>query len=267
MKVDRVIFGLDSNPLYDEFWNLYSPVWKNRFNITPTLFFNGTKEELKSCNLSSEHGDVFLIPKAPEVVVNPSLDWSVTWSLFWGASQFPSEVCMTCGIDQLMLSDFMLKELEKVDDDKFAIGLSDAYKNYDMNRFLGSIPKIDRYFPSAYVTALGSNFKKYLDIEDEWEAEVKKVFNFSKDRYPILKPQIMWGADEVYFSEILLTNYPEKVVELRFFDKFHARRIDRVRDSNYDRDKLRSGGYTEYHSHRPYSKYKDFIDQLIRDFI
>ena len=46
MKIDRVILVLNNNPTYTHFWKVVSKVWKNNFNIKPTLIFNGTQKEL-----------------------------------------------------------------------------------------------------------------------------------------------------------------------------------------------------------------------------
>jgi len=45
MKIDRVILSVDNNPTYRVFWNIVSKIWKEKFNINPTLFFHGTEKE------------------------------------------------------------------------------------------------------------------------------------------------------------------------------------------------------------------------------
>ena len=47
MKIDRVIFCLDNNPNYAGFWNINSRVWKNVYNVNPTLIYIGDKEDIK----------------------------------------------------------------------------------------------------------------------------------------------------------------------------------------------------------------------------
>ena len=104
MKIDRVIFCLNNNPVYTGLWNPISRAWKLKWGITPTLMFVGTEDELKSHDLSKEYGEIVRLNPVPEVVVNPSLDWSATWALFYGASLFPNEVVTLMGLDQLLLS-------------------------------------------------------------------------------------------------------------------------------------------------------------------
>ena len=52
MKVDRVILVLNNNPKYTFFWSVVSKVWKNNFNIKPTLVFNGTQKEFDGNNFN-----------------------------------------------------------------------------------------------------------------------------------------------------------------------------------------------------------------------
>ena len=87
MKIDRVIFPLNNNKKYTGFWNVFGRVWRDHLRITPTMMFVGTQEELISNNFDSSIGDIIRLEPVPEVSEQYP-DWSVTWSIIYGASLF-----------------------------------------------------------------------------------------------------------------------------------------------------------------------------------
>tara|TARA_R100000742_G_C4245668_1_gene64659 strand:- start:68 stop:856 length:789 start_codon:yes stop_codon:yes gene_type:complete len=259
MKIDRVIFCLNSNPLFDGFWNSFSRVWRKKFNIVPTLFFSGSEEDLEKANLSNEFGDVIRIDPVPEVVVDHGLDWSITWSFFWGPTLFPDEVCMTSGMDQLPLSHIFFKTIASIPNDDYVVGFSDAYTGTD-------------HFPSSHHVSKGKNFQKIYNIDASWEKEVKKVFEKGKVKFKDQLDKNLWALDEVYSSRILkdfMKTSPDKVHLMKgFWSDWHPRRICRSRDNEYSKDSLKNGEYTELHSPRPYTGgNKIYIDTLIKDLL
>jgi len=261
MKIDRVIFCLNSNPLYSSFWNIFSRVWSEKFKIKPTVFFSGTEEDLHNAALSDEFGDIIRLDPVPEVILRPSMDWSITWALFWGPTLFPEEVCMTSGLDQLPLNNFFIDYIKDIDEEDYIVGFSNAYNNPSL-------------FPSSHHVSKGKNFKKIYKIENDWEDEIKKVFKMGKENY---MPQLsnpenkgMWGLDEVYSSDVIVKN-EHNFSNFHHCNFFHSnwinKRVGRCAIINYDKHKLINGEYTEFHSPRPYLKHKDYIDELISDLI
>lgn len=261
MKVDRVIFCLNNNPVYTGFWNPFSRAWRKKYDILPTLMFVGTQEELASNNLSEEYGEIYRLDPVKEVIVDPSLDWSTTWALFYGASMFKQQVSLTMGIDQLVLTndifDFLLESKERVED-KYIIALADAYKD---------LPGI---YPSSWHIASGANYKEIYNIDDDWRTEVTKVFSQRK-KYPRL-PSNFWALDEAYSSD-LVNQYIEKKdnEKILFMNIFHKlwrpRRLDRGGVLKYNRSSLQSGEYSEIHSPRPYEEYEEYFSKLISDLL
>lgn len=259
MKIDRVIFGLNNNPVYTGFWNPISRAWKLKWNITPTLMFIGSKEELLSNNLSTEFGDIIRLDTVPEVVVNPSLDWSVPWSTFYGATLFPEQTSTVMGLDQLLLSDVFLKDLATnnlVTEDSYVVGLADAYTD---------LPGI---YPAAWHVAKGKTFKKVYSIEETWEDEVKKVFS-QREKYPRLIPHKWWGLDEAYSSDIIgtkLSTHPILMYGM-FHNYWYPSRLDRGGRLNYSITDLRDGKYSEAHLPRPFEDHEEYINKLIDDLL
>jgi len=274
MKVDRLIVCLNNNPTYVGFWNAFSPVWLKKFKVKPTLVFVGSQDELDFCNLSTEYGDILRLDSIPEVIVNPSLDWSVTWALFWAASQYPEEICMLQGIDQMPLSNFFFDQIEEVDSEKYVIGFADAYEGYAPGALGYHSKDTKHFYPSSHHAAKGKLFKKIYNIDNSWESEVRKVFN-AKNMFHL--PPHLWGLDETY-SSYLISKYCEQGNEdlfhkCRFFKDFwYHNRVDRIwhmkgSKLEYDKSKLKSGKYSEFHAPRPYHQHIAVINSLLKDLM
>jgi len=262
MKIDRVIFCLNNNKTYTGFWNPFSRVWKQKYNIKPTLMFVGTKEELESNDFSEEWGEIYRLDPVEDVIVDPNLDWSTTWALFYGSSLFEDEVCLTAGIDQLPLSNnffnFLLNS-DEIGDDKYVIALADAYKDF--------LPNV---YPSSWHIAKGSTYKRILQLDSDWERELKKVFSH-REKYPTL-PENFWALDELYSSDIInqyaKQNEDNKIVCFQIFHKVWApARLDRAGRLKYDKDFLQAGRYSEIHCPRPFEEHEEYLLKLIEDLL
>jgi hypothetical protein len=269
MKVDRVILALNNNKKYTIFWNIVAPIWKNIFNITPTLIFNGTQEEFDSNNFDLSFGDYIIVDSISEVSEsNP--DWSVTWSLFWGSSKYPDDICLLSGIDQIPIGVFFFKEILKFDDDKFIIGFSDAYTNYNENTLGYFNTQTNVLYPSSHLVGKGKKFKEIYEILDDWKEEIIKVFN-TKHRYHLKNnfyPNKLWGLDECYSSEMIsIFNKNEDIIHLGiFWEYWHKNRIDLDGNGNFNFDinLIKSGHYSEL-TCKNYNLHKYKIDMIINN--
>lgn len=245
-RVNRVIFALTPNPVYAGYWNVVSQVWRAKFGVTPTLMLNCADEELESfrSTLSQEHGEILHAPSVPSVVLNKNRDWSCTWSLFWGASLFPDDICMLSGIDQLPLGGMFFDHLRQVPrwDERYVVGFGDAYEH--------------AYYPSSHHVAKGSLFKDIYDIKDSWEAEVVRVFNTASS-YTGIDPKDKWGLDEEYSSSLLqarMRAQPGQVAVMDiFWKKWHPRRLERGSSIDFHTlASLAEGNLSEWHMPRPF---------------
>lgn len=269
MKIDRVILVLNNNPSYTHFWKVVSKVWKDNFNITPTLIFNGTQSEFDGNNFGIPPEDYIIVNKVPEVS-EPNPDWSVTWSFFWGASQFPNDTCLLAGIDQIPLGDLFFRKISEFSDDKFIVGFSDAYKNYtkDTLGYFNTVTNV--LYPSSHLVGKGRKFKEIFEINDNWEDELLKVFN-SQDRYHLQNNFYtvkLWGLDECYASEkISIHKNQEDLIHLDiFWDYWVKNRIDLCGkiNSNYDINLLKEGHYSELTT-KNYQAHKSKIENIINN--
>lgn len=248
-NLDRVILVLTDNRLYEGFWEYSYKFWKNKFGVKPTLFFYGNQKNIK---LDRSIGEIYELPFVEEVCVNPNRDWACTWGLFYGASLFNNEICMTCGIDQVPLSDHFYKQLNESNYNyelDYVIGLSDAYKN-------------PNWYVSSHHIAKGKIFKKALQINDKWEDEVKKVFSFRFNYGQMYGGNDFWGLDELHSTSIL-KKY-EHLKKHNGFKYLSSNRIDRAYDNSINIDNLKNGMYSELHSPRPYAQNADILEQIYK---
>ncbi len=250
MKVDRVILAVNNNPKYSSHWNVSAPIWKNNFNIKPTLVFYGSQEEFNACGFIVDGYDYMILPKLDQFS-EPNPDWVVTWGLFYGASKFTDDVCMLSGIDQIPLGSEFFKRIEEVKDEKFIVGFYDAYLKYNKHTLGYFNTQTNVLYPSSHLVGSGEMFKKIFEIEDEWIDEVSKVYN-SKDLYHLKNRYYeskLWGLDECYAShKISIYKNQNEVKYLTFFwDFFYPRRIDLDAATNlkFTDEELFNGYYSE----------------------
>lgn len=270
MKIDRVILSVDNNPTYTVFWNIVSKIWKEKFNINPTLFFHGTEKDFINNNFNVEGCDYKILNNLPEIS-DPSPNWVVPWSLFWGASLFEDDVCLLSGIDQIPIGNYFFDQLSKIEDDKFVIGFSDAYKTYNKDTLGYFNTKTNVLYPSSHLVGKGKNFKKIFTIEESFEDELNKVYN-SKDRYYLnnkfYNDSKLWGLDECYASEKLSAheNKNEIIMLDIFWNYWHPRRIDLNGGINVDfnLELLKNGHYSEV-TCKGYEEYKEKMESIIQN--
>ena len=253
MKIDRVIAVLNDNEVYSSFWNIFSKVWRVKFGVMPTLMFVGSQDQLRKGDYSVEYGEIYRLDPLNEVVMDPNLDWSVTWALFYGPTLFPDDICMTSGIDQIPLSSKFIDSLAHHAEEDYIIGFSGAYRD------------LVGIYPSSHHVGKGSIYKQIYDIENQWHDELRKVFSSKSSlKQSSLLPSSLWGLDEVYSSEVLDgSSYPNIVHKDIFHDQWAPFRLDRGSSVDYDLDRLKAGYYSELHSPRPYELHQDYIDTLV----
>lgn len=227
MIVENVILAANNNKTYSECWNIVAPVWKDIYNINPVLVFLGTKEEYRDHNFANI-GDHIIIPRVQNIS-RVGHDWTVTWGLFWGASQFKDSICMLCGIDQIPLSDTIFSFYNNINDNNYVVSFADAYEGYTENTLGYYNTQTGVLYPSSHHIGKGSLYKKIFEIEDNWEQEIIKLNNLQSRYYfnhaSNLSPA--WGLDECYSSEKLSTySNQSEITYLNLFKTyFNPKRI------------------------------------------
>lgn len=252
MKIDRVILASDFNPTYYGFWNRLSEVYVEKFDITPTLLFFGTPHQcFYEAGLNENYGNIV------GVTPNPAyhLPWQTTWGLFWATQMFPNDVCLIIGIDQVPLSGMFIKHMIKdFNDDAYVMLIADAY-NTRWNLPGGASP-------SSYHIAKGSTFNRVYSFDQHFWRETEKVYNSGVEAL-WESTEGKWGIDESYSSH-KLRQYDGEIVSLDNFRLLEQNRIEcfRDRETPYDMNRLRAGGYSEAHLCRPYENHKEYIKTI-----
>jgi|TARA_R100000084_G_C4655601_1_gene152670 hypothetical protein len=260
MKLDRVVFALNSNPLYSGMWNIVSEVYSKKTPLIPTLLFVGTQEELEK-EVNFNFGEVYLLPKHEEFISNPSLDWTVTWCLYWGiANLFPNDFCLTSGMDEIPLSSVLWDRIEPIDDSKFVVGLGPH--PYGPEKLIGS----------GQNSGKGSTFKKLFNIDNDLHDELHKVWSI-KTQLPrassIGKGNNWWGLDEDYISTFVFDSPDVYFLEEAWVsENLQSKKICRSRDGfGYNAELINNGFYWTAHMVRPLSDPNNqaLIDKLLKD--
>lgn len=268
MKIDRVILAANNNKVYYDFWNPLSRVYKEKFNITPTLVWVGKESEIKDLGISDEYGDI--------IVAEPNENYTIPsqcpWSLFWATQFFKDEVCFICGIDEVPLSGMFIKDLvSEYDSESYLMMIADAYRPDHWSIECSTSP-------SGQHVAMGKTFESLYGFEREFKDEVEKIFNSGTHEaylsthpngyWPVILEHPKWGIDETYFSHIL-RNYKGDI-KIHSLDKFglmQERRIDCARhyEIPYNVEKLRCGWYSQSHLCRPFEAHRDYIMNMLEN--
>jgi hypothetical protein len=259
MKIDRVLLSSNNNKLYYEFWNHVSKVYREKFDLIPTLIWVGTEEEKIKCEISEEYGEVIIV--APNK--NYSVNSQCTLATYWATQFFPDEVCFICGIDEIALSGRFIKEMIKeFSDDDYLMLIADAYQNQHWS-IQNSVS------PSGYHVGKGKIFLDIYKFEKEFSETIEIVMSskilqkyLESNRGGYHSENLNWGMDETYISQKLREyNGNYKIISLNNFKIMESTRIEcfRIVETPYDMDKLRNGEYSHSHLCRPFSNHQDYI--------
>lgn len=254
MKVNRVILSSNNNELYYPFWNVLAPVYKEKFSIQPTLCWIGKEDELKECEVDRSLGDVIILEPNP----NYHTPWQTTWALFWATQRFLEDTILIIGIDQIPLSDMFLKMVHKNSENSYNMLIADAYSPNHWKKQSGASP-------SSYHIAKGKTFLDVFNFDTNFKEEIEKV---GKSGIMGLweNTEGRWGIDESYSCH-KLRNYSGEINSFDNFRLLEKHRIEcfRDRETHYDINKLKQGGYSESHLCRPYTNHKEYINEMIKN--
>ena len=275
MEINKIIFACDDSHFL-EYWPIQSKICKEVLGIEPVLF------RITDNDSDFYYDDYGLVKNIKKIErVNSGAQAAIGRMFF--TKYFQDEVCVVSDIDMLMIDKNYLKnQIKDFDDDSLIIYISDAY---DTNR-----PEAKEYVNRDYFEKnIGDLYPYYLN------AAKGKVFNkilgtdcnFSEyiDKHKeIGSKTLFWGVDECYFSKCVNTkNHNIKVeklvrgynsewkcngrierhrfpVELSFTNEIKAQKKEGV----YDFKNLKKDKIIEINLPRPYSKYKQSIDEVIR---
>jgi hypothetical protein len=250
MKISKAIFAVDGNPQYQDLWPIVSEVCLKKLEITPVLF-NITDHE------SDFIEDEFGLVKNVKSIDGIDTGRQSQIIRMWATKYFPDEVCIISDIDMMMFNkEYFISQVSNFSNNDLVIYCSDAYDS-SRPECLGIYS--NRYL-LTYNAATGKTFDKILNTDCDFESYINRVLSSGFPDF---------DSDELYFTQCVNSNnHGANVIKLvrGYYTKFQCpRRIDRVSDSHfnlYDDELLYQNHYVDCHLARPYSKYKNEIDQL-----
>lgn len=240
MKIDFAIMSSDDNPVYLDFWQPVSKVWREKFNITPILLYFGNG------NPSEEHGVVIRMGTNFE-----NIPLASCWARYWFTSTLHDKVSIISDIDMIPMSEWYFKH---------------QIEHYPEDSYIHLNPCIDTYtrLPSCYHVARGDVFKKVLGLHDTFEESYSDLLNsyFDNSTCYLKGGNDKWCYDEYYATDKILKGNYEKLFLIPRSGGQSGHRIDRT-DWNYDERLFNAGYYYDSHSLRPYKEHKHLIDKLL----
>lgn len=249
--VNKIIFASDSNKNFIEFWPINSEICSKRLKVTPVLFH--------ICNEESDFywDDFGLVKKIKSVSNQPGLEAQIF--RMYGTKYFQKELCLTSDIDMLLFDKSYIKN-EVYDNQSITILNSDAYSN-NRSECIG-IYKEGRY-PICYIVGTGKMFNIVLNTNLEFIDYFHKLASMRAG----------YDTDELYFGMCIANSNvkcnklkrgysskwfcPQRIEKRHFEDKFNQCELD---FSSY----IDIDSFVDCHCARPYSKYKEKIDNLVK---
>lgn len=258
MKIQKAIVSTNSNPLYFDFWEMLSYIWKKKMGIDPVLVY--IDENPDKAQISDKWGEVIRI----KTVENVPEYLQTQWSRFFFTNRYPDQICMTSDIDMFPLNkDYFTTSLNSIvlDDTSHvhlnANGVTGRFEDWLEGNCNLSV---------CYHVNYGRAFQKIFNMLPKWEDEMKRLhsFNLGKDQSmwaPHLKGMNNWGAEEDYTTDILRKKVKSKEIRLIYTGMF-GQRFDRA---NWEVCKQAMGRYPfkDCHSLRPYPDHKEEIKQVL----
>jgi len=239
MKIDYVVMGSDTNPMYLDFWPLVSKMWKTVFNITPVLGLICSED---SDFIQDEYG---LVKKFKSISgVNEGLQSQII--RLYLPNILEGNILIS-DLDMLPLSKtYFVDNISSFDADKFYVLSSDNAECV-----------ANKEYPMCYNVGHSKMFKEILNVPDCWCSFATKIGALN----------LGWSTDQLFLFEKIneyRKNNPNKVILKNRGWTVRGpaeRRIDRLYWS-YDSGLVSSHYYIDSHMLRPYKQFKSEIDRL-----
>jgi len=257
MKIDKIIVSTTNNELYYDFWNPLSKTIKEKFSIDPVLIWVGEEEDFNKTSLNKDYGEVHFL----KINEDYPIPVQATIAFHYGTKFYPNDICFIQGIDEVPLSKIFISDLvNEFSDEDYVMLIANAYFPNHHWTFENSAS------PSSHHCAKGSTFNNIYGFEENFEDEVRKVFNSGVK--PFWFEDTFWGMDESYLSfKLRQYNNQDIIKSLNYFELMCQRRLDcnRHYELAYDLDKLKNGWYSQAHLCRPFSAHKEWLTKLYDD--
>ena len=259
MKINRVILVTDANPMYADFWNPISKVYRDKFGWKPTLIYLGDPLLMAEKGFKVDGCDCMSFTPHP----NYSMPLQATLAMSYATKYYPEDTILIQGIDEVMLSPLFPNMVDKYEDDTYVQLIDDAYLPHHWTNPGGTSP-------SGLHVAKGSTFQKVYNFPNTFHEYVERVCSSGIGAFWDAPDRDgRWGLDESYTAHKLreFRDNGGKVANEGKFGLLCERRIEceRWKEPVYDLDKLNAGWYSQSHLCRPYSDHKAWLDKLFND--
>lgn len=232
LELNRVILSSNNAAGYLEFWPVIAPLW-TAMGFRPTLALIADE----SCIVDTSIGDVIRFDPIPGI--SEALHAQVI-RLFLPAF-FPEDGCLISDIDMLPISESYFRE-----------GAIDCPEEAFLVYRDGAYGVSERRFPMCYLAGKGSVFASLCRIERLEDVETR-IFEWAAHG-------LGWDTDElVLFIEAM--KWEERGGQIVRLGHGVGPRLDRG-DWGFDLSELDISAYIDCHCPRPYSGYKDKIDEI-----
>ena len=158
MKIDKVIFGVDDNPLYADFWPIQAKLVKDILNAEPVLFY-----------ITDEDSDFYFDGHGTVKKINKNNCYDIITSFqsqvirMYATKYFPDEVCITSDIDMLTINkSYITDQIKHFNENDFIVYTSDGY---DKNRPECVDIYCDPRVSMCYNAGKGSTFNEIFNTE------------------------------------------------------------------------------------------------------
>lgn len=251
MKVDRVVMGSDSGPLYRTFWPMVATAWRN-MGIEPVLGYVGDVPEGWET-----YGTVVHFPPRKDI---PDCNMAKISRMFM-AMDMRENCVIFSDLDMLPLrADYFLNAADGLEENKLRNLSADACTNFDIHRY-----------PICYWVGRGDTFAKLFNPNNLSNIDLLNSWIGQNSRYDHREdPSKLPFSDESMIKKLLLSwdGYPQNI-EKRARGWTHPKgsaglahnRIDRA-DWRVDIDRLNGGEYIDSHLLRPLQENKRLIKPL-----
>lgn len=236
VKIDRVILGCDTNPMYLEFWPIVAKTWKEMVGIKPTLAFIAPKD----FPIDESLGDVIRIEPLAGI---PTAFQAQAIRLLLPA-YFENEVCIISDMDMIPCQkDYFVNSVKDLPEDAFIV-----YKDaaIDTRQY--------KEYPMCYNVALGKTYKEVFNITD-----IAAIPAIMREWYAL---GLGWTSDQQILYA-MVNDWNNKTHRLIKLGHDVYPRVDRLYWGYNEILLQRKNYYLDCHMLRPYSAYKSHIDKVV----
>lgn len=263
MKIEKVLFVSDENTNYLSFWNSMSRHFKERLGLEPKLFFLGSIKNVDKELLSEKYGEV----EAVSPIDGVPIIIQALWGKLWLTQKEPETNWLIGDIDLYPLNlKYYTDAAEKIPEGSYAHLNANGYKAGEWY----NVPWLG--LPGYYHFASGKKFKEMLELTDDFEQEIKfiyeckkygakfkgihipeRVTNTIKNGYEYICCEEHLSTERLIpkKEEIFCYTYPKHMIRIENPSQFNFRNLENIID---------------FHCPRPYTSYSMAVENILDSF-